>query len=200
VTVVLATRNPHKIVEIREALDVPGVEFRGLDAFPDAPEVVEDGDTFEENAAKKARAAAAATGFPSLADDSGLVVDALNGDPGVRSARFAGPAADDAANRDLLLERLLGVEVSSRSARFVCVLALATPDGEVETCEGRCDGVIAEAERGREGFGYDPLFVPDGESRTFAQMSRAEKARLSHRGRALQAARPMLLGVRARSG
>jgi len=195
VDVVLATRNPHKIDEIRAALRVPGVRFREVRDFPSAREVTEDGDTFEANAVKKALVTAAATGLPALADDSGLWVDAIGGEPGVNSARYAGENADDAENRALLLERLHGIEPERRSARFVCVIALAMPDGGVETCEGACEGRILDEERGLGGFGYDPLFVPDGRRRTFAEMSRDEKAVLSHRGRALRAAAPLLEAV-----
>ena len=197
VRIVLATRNPHKVEEIRAALRVPGVRLAGLDEFPDAPETAEDGDTFEANAVKKALVAAAATGLPALADDSGLWVDAIGGEPGVRSARYAGASADDGENRALLLERMIRIEPERRSARFVCVIALAMPDGGVETVEGTCDGRILDEERGTGGFGYDPLFVPDGERRTFAEMSRDEKAELSHRGRALRAAVPLLEAVAA---
>lgn len=196
--IVLATRNAHKVTEISEALGLPGVELAGLDAFPDAPDVVEDGETFRANAEKKARSAAVATGLPALADDSGLVVDALGGEPGVRSARFAGEEAGDAANRRELRRRMAGVPAGERSARFVCVLALATPDGEVQVVEGRCEGALLEEERGDGGFGYDPLFVPEGETRTFAEMSRAEKAGMSHRGRAIAAMRPLLAGAGVR--
>jgi XTP/dITP diphosphohydrolase len=196
-SVVLATRNPHKVEEIRAAVSVPGIEFRGLHEFPDAPEATEDGDTFEANAVKKALVAAAATGLPALADDSGLWVDAIGGEPGVHSARYAGEHADDGENRALLLERMLEVEEQRRSGRFVCVIAIAMPDGGVETCEGTCEGKILEEERGTEGFGYDSLFVPEGESRTFAEMTRDEKAELSHRGRALRAARPLLEAMAA---
>jgi len=188
----MATRNHNKLVEIAEALGVDGIELVGLDELGDVPDVVEDGATFEANAVKKAREVAAATGLPALADDSGLVVDALDGGPGVFSARFAGPDADDAANRALLRRRLAEVPAAGRGARFVCALALAMPDGRTWTVEGRCEGTLLFAERGSEGFGYDPLFVPEGEERTFAEMPRAEKAEISHRGRALRAMRPRL--------
>jgi XTP/dITP diphosphohydrolase len=190
--IVLATRNAHKVQEIGEALGLPGVELVGVDAFPDVPEVVEDGDTFEANAVKKAREVAAAVGTTAMADDSGLVVDALGGEPGVRSARFAGDAADDAANRKLLRERMRDVPAARRTARFVCVLALAEADGTARTWEGRCEGTLLFEDRGTGGFGYDPLFVPEGLERTFAEMSGAEKAVISHRGRAIAAMRPAL--------
>lgn len=193
---VLATRNRHKVDEIRAALALDGVELCTLDDFPDAPEVVEDGDTFAANARKKAREIAAATGRPALADDSGLAVSALGGAPGVRSARFAGEGADDAANRAELLRRMAGE--ADRAAAFVCVLALAFPGGGPEIyCEERCEGALLDAERGEQGFGYDPLFVPAGESRTFAEMTRDEKAGFSHRGRALRLARRPFRGALA---
>ncbi len=184
--VVLATRNRHKVEEIVNALHVDGVRFESLADHAGAPEVVEDGDTFEANARKKAREIAAALGVPALADDSGLVVDALDGAPGVRSARFAGESADDAANRAELLKRVNGVADDARTARFVCVLVLAMPSGEEMMVEGICEGRILADERGHGGFGYDPLFVADGYTQTFAEMTRAEKAALSHRGRALR--------------
>jgi XTP/dITP diphosphohydrolase len=198
IRIVLATRNPNKVDEIRAALRVPGIRFVGLEEFPRAPEVEEDGDTFEANAVKKALVTTAMTGLPALADDSGLWVDAIGGEPGVQSARYAGLGAGDAANRALLLRRLRGVAPERRTARFLCVLALALPDDGVQTCEGTCDGRILDAERGTGGFGYDPLFVPEGETRTFAEMSRDEKAELSHRGRALRAAVPLLEGILSR--
>ncbi|MEZ5066635.1 MAG: RdgB/HAM1 family non-canonical purine NTP pyrophosphatase [bacterium] len=185
--VVLATRNLHKVDELVEAFAWIDLAMVSLAVFRDAPEVEEDGDTFEANARKKARAIADYTGCFALADDSGLCVDALDGVPGVRSARFAGESATDADNRAELLRRLKGV--TERGAEFVCVLVLADPNGGEFAITGRCRGAILWAERGHEGFGYDSLFLPEGEERTFAEMTRAEKARLSHRGRAIQAAR-----------
>lgn len=176
----VATGNAHKLSEIEAIL---GVTARGLRDVPDAPEVVEDGDTFEENAVKKAAALAAHTGGWALADDSGLEVDALDGAPGVRSARFAGRHGDDAANNALLLEKLRGTD--HRAARFVCVIALCGPGGGAHTFRGECRGRIAQAPRGTEGFGYDPLFVPDGYAKTFGELGEAVKHRLSHRSRAL---------------
>lgn len=191
-TVVLATRNRHKVAEIVDAFALPGVTFAGVDAFDGVPEVVEDGDTLEANARKKAREVCAATGKPALADDSGLLVDALDGAPGVHSARFAGADGDDAANRALLLERLAGVPDAKRTAHFACVLALCVPTGEECIIQGECHGLILHEERGSGGFGYDALFRPHGHERTFAEIPMGEKAELSHRGRALaQAKRPM---------
>jgi XTP/dITP diphosphohydrolase len=189
IRVVLATRNRNKVEEIVDVFDLPEIVFEGLDAYPEVGEVVEDGDTFEANARKKATEVAAATGRPALADDSGLVVDALGGCPGVHSARYSGPDATSASNREKLLREMAGVPEGSRSARFVCALCLARPSGEVAVVTGSCEGVIIDEERGDQGFGYDPLFVPRGRKRTFAEMSRREKAELSHRGKALRAAR-----------
>ncbi|MFN3597822.1 MAG: RdgB/HAM1 family non-canonical purine NTP pyrophosphatase [Rubricoccaceae bacterium] len=198
-TLVLATRNPGKVAELEARLASLGgpLTLVSAGALPDAPDVDEDAPTLEGNAEKKARALAAHTGLPALADDTGLEVDALGGAPGVRSARFAGPGADDAANRAQLLA-LLG-DRADRAARFRTVLAYAEPpaahgpesraaESRVHFFEGVCTGRIGTAERGAGGFGYDALFVPDeGDGRTFAEMSTAEKNRLSHRGRALEA-------------
>lgn len=183
---VLATGNAYKVKEIRQLLNVPGLELLTLADIPEAPDVVEDGDTFEANAIKKAVALARHAGLPALADDSGLEVDALDGAPGVYSARYAGPEQDDRANLDRLLEALR--EREDRAGRFRCVIAYAEPDGETRTVEGACEGAIAREPRGDGGFGYDPVFVPDGYDRTFAEMSADEKHALSHRGRALRRA------------
>jgi XTP/dITP diphosphohydrolase len=158
--------------------------------------VEEDGETFAANAAKKAREVAAAAGLPALADDSGLEVDALDGAPGVRSARYAGAGHDDAANNRRLLAELAGVPTARRTARFRCAVALADPRGPlgdtVEIREGACAGVILESPRGHNGFGYDPLFLYPELGRTFAELSLEEKGRLSHRARALAAMLPVL--------
>lgn len=186
--VVLATSNPGKVAELARAF--PAWELEGLSAHPGVRLPPETGDTFEENAAIKAAAAAAATGLPALADDSGLCVDALDGAPGVHSARYS-EAGGDAANRAKLLAALRGLEPARRGARFVCVLVLAYPDGAVRQARGECRGLIRESEQGTGGFGYDALFVPEGHTRTFAEMTVAEKEPLSHRGRAIAAARSM---------
>lgn len=196
---VVATRNAGKLIEIRHALEGGVAEVVGLDRVPDAPEVVEDGHTFAANASKKAREIAAVTGGWVLADDSGLEVDALGGEPGVFSARYAdgddrarlGLAADtapDAANNAKLLDALSSagaVDGASRGARFRAVLALAAPDGAVTMFEGVCEGSIVDAPRGEGGFGYDPLFCAEGHERTMAELALDEKNRISHRGRAL---------------
>jgi XTP/dITP diphosphohydrolase len=179
-TFVCASANPHKAAEIVELLD-GRIEL--LPRPADVPDVVEDADTLVGNARLKAAAIAAATGMPAVADDTGLEVDALDGRPGVRSARFAGPSATDADNRSLLLGSLEGR--TDRAARFRTVVVVRWPDGRELVAEGVCEGSIAEVERGERGFGYDPLFVPDeGDGRTFAEMTAAEKHAVSHRGRA----------------
>ncbi|MFZ4482357.1 MAG: RdgB/HAM1 family non-canonical purine NTP pyrophosphatase [Chthoniobacterales bacterium] len=182
----LATRNAHKTREVREILG-EGFLVEDLDAVPGFPEVEETGATFEENARLKALSASSLYDGWVLADDSGLEVDALGGDPGVRSARFGGETATMEENRSLLLERLQGVEHPLRRARFHCVLALARPGEVVATFRGAVEGFITRSERGIGGFGYDPIFIPEGRERTFAEMSAEEKHALSHRGRALSA-------------
>jgi XTP/dITP diphosphohydrolase len=181
---VVASRNPGKVRELRELLRGAPVEILGLDAHPRVPAVAEEGDTYLDNARAKARAAAHFTGLPALADDSGLEVDALGGAPGARSARFAGEAASDADNVSLLLERLRGVPAARRTACFRCVLVVARPDGTELTAEGICEGLIALAPRGANGFGYDPVFYYPPAGATFAEMRVADKDRVSHRAAA----------------
>lgn len=183
----IASRNEHKIREIRDIFDLPGIEWVSTAAYPELPDVVEDGDTFEANAIKKAVELARATGLWALADDSGLEVAALNNAPGVYSARYAGEPCDHARNNAKLLRELVGV--TNRAARFRCVAALSDPAGRAETVSGSCPGRILEALRGTDGFGYDPLFVPEGHNRSFAEMNPAEKNALSHRGRAMSLAK-----------
>ena len=185
--ILIASRNAHKIQEIREIFDLPGVEWVSTAEFPDLHDVVEDGDTFEANAVKKATELARATGLWALADDSGLEVTALGNAPGVWSARYAGEPCNHAKNNAKLLRELAGK--TDRSARFRCVAALSDPTGRAETVSGACPGRIVDALRGAQGFGYDPLFVPDGYDRTFAEMGNAQKNQLSHRGRALALAK-----------
>ncbi len=181
--IVLATRNPGKLAELRALLaDLP-VELVSAAEIDGAPEVEEDAPTLEGNARKKALALHAHTGLPALADDTGLEVDALGGAPGVRSARFAGPDADAEANRARLVADL--ATAADRRARFRTVLAFAEA-GEVSFFEGVCAGTITGAARGAKGFGYDPLFEPEGETRTFAEMPAEAKNRVSHRGEALR--------------
>ena len=191
-TVVLATHNRHKVVELRRILDGTQIELvSGLDL--QIPDVDETGGTFADNALLKARACVDATGLPSVADDSGLVVDALHGAPGVRSARYAGDGADDDANLRLVLERL--GQATERTARFVCVAALVTPDGHVFTEDGVMEGAVTDAPRGDGGFGYDPIFVAVGEQRTNAELAPGEKDAISHRGAAFRALRPHLVAL-----
>lgn len=186
VRLLVATRNAHKLAEIRAILNWPGVALSGADEIPGLPEVEEDAMTFEGNALKKARTLRDASGLWTLADDSGLEVAALGGAPGVFSARYAGEPTDHAANNRKLLAALDGV--ADRSARFRCVLALAAPDGREWTVSGAVAGRIAMAPSGDAGFGYDPLFIPDGYDISFAAMPAADKNRISHRARALAAA------------
>jgi XTP/dITP diphosphohydrolase len=187
----VATTNAGKQREYRELLrEVPAeIVFPNDLGIP--LEVEEDGATFRENAAKKAVALARASGLLSLADDSGLEVDALGGDPGIRSSRYAGPGADDPRRRAFLLEKLRGIP-APRMARFVCVIAIAVPGGNVLYAEGECRGEITPAERGSNGFGYDPIFQPEGRQVTMAELSPEEKNRISHRARAAEAAIPIL--------
>lgn len=193
--VLLATRNGKKLVELRRILEaegLTGIEVVGLDAVPEFPEAPETGATFEENAAAKAADAARATGLPAVADDSGLAVDALNGMPGVFSARWSGKHGDDQANLDLLLGQLTDVPDSRRSAAFVAAAALVLPDGTESVVRGEWPGTITRSERGTNGFGYDPVFVPEGETRTSAELTSEEKDADSHRGRALRKLLPYL--------
>ena len=183
----VATRNKHKLEEIHAILTGLDVELHSALDFPEIPDVIEDGDTFEANAIKKAGTLAYATGCWALADDSGLEVYALGGAPGVYSARYAGEPVSYPANNEKLLRELAGK--ANRRARFRCVMALSEPTGRAKTVEGRCEGIIITELRGTAGFGYDPLFVPDGYTQTFAEMPADQKNSISHRGRALQAAR-----------
>ncbi|MCS6850369.1 MAG: RdgB/HAM1 family non-canonical purine NTP pyrophosphatase [Gemmataceae bacterium] len=195
---VLGTRNPKKRQEMVEILDGLGLEFADLSNWPDLPEVVEDGTTFEANARKKAVENAQRLRRWVLAEDSGLVVDALGGRPGVYSARFAGQHGDDAANNARLLAELADVPDEQRTAHYVCVAVLADPEGRVvATTEGRCHGRIIREYRGQGGFGYDPLFLVPEYHRTFGELSPRVKHALSHRARALERLRPTLRALAA---
>ena len=195
---VLATRNAGKIAELSRILNAAGFAdgLVGLESFPGAPDVTETGLTFADNALLKARAIAAYTGLPAVADDSGLCVDALHGMPGVFSARWAGKHGDDDANLNLVLGQLS--DVSARGAQFVCVAALALPpgaDGEPGrewTVTGVLAGSLASAPRGSNGFGYDPIFVPENSSQTTAELAPEAKDAISHRGRAFRAIAPVI--------
>ncbi|MCP2261783.1 XTP/dITP diphosphohydrolase [Streptoalloteichus tenebrarius] len=193
--VLLASRNAGKLREMRRILaehGVAGVEIVGLDEVPPFPEAPETGATFEENALAKARDAVRASGLPAIADDSGLAIDALNGMPGVLSARWSGRHGDDRANLDLVLGQMGDVPDERRGATFVCAVALVRPDGRELTVRGEWPGRIVREPRGENGFGYDPIFVPEGEERTSAELPSAEKDEMSHRGRALRALLPHL--------
>jgi XTP/dITP diphosphohydrolase len=198
VDIVLATRNRHKLDELSAMLEDLPVRILSLDDLGDMPVVEEDGATLRENAVKKAVAASAAAGLAALADDTGLEVEALDGAPGVRSARYAGPDGDTNANNRKLLDELGGLPTDKRRAVFRCVIALCDTDGEVSTVEGVTEGTILTAPRGVEGFGYDPLFLPDGHERTYAEMSPGEKNAVSHRGKATNRARGLILKLLSR--
>jgi XTP/dITP diphosphohydrolase len=193
---VLATHNPHKLGELRAILGpaMPGLDLDTVVTAPDlgAAEPVEDGLTFAANALIKARALAAATGLPAVADDSGLAVDVLGGAPGIFSARWCGHHGDDAANLELLLAQLADIAPEHRGARFVCAAALVTPDGTEVVETGEMIGTLATAQRGSNGFGYDPVLVPLGETRTSAELSPEEKNAISHRGQAFRALVPAI--------
>jgi XTP/dITP diphosphohydrolase len=192
--VVLATRNAGKVLELRRILDAAGlgVELVGMDAFPDVPDVVESGATFVDNALLKARAVYEATGLVAVADDSGLAVDALNGMPGILSARWAGRHGDDPANLDLVLAQLSDVPDERRGAAFVCAAAAVGPGDRQVVAEGLMEGSLIREPRGSNGFGYDPIFVPYGLEVTSAELSAVDKDAISHRGKAFRALVPLL--------
>jgi len=193
---VLATRNAGKVVELRRILAAVGseVELLGAEDLPGLPDVAETGRTFADNALLKARTIAAHTGLPAIADDSGLRVEALNGMPGIFSARWAGRHGDDEANLRLLLAQISDLPDDARAASFVCAAALALPDGRDAVVEGVLAGRLVREPRGSGGFGYDPIFVPDAETadRTTAELEPDEKDAISHRGRALRALAPTI--------
>ncbi len=189
---VLATHNKGKVRELRTLLADTDWEILTLSEFPRAPIVTEDGVTFRDNAIKKAREISHALGEVTLADDSGLEVDYLNGAPGVHSARFAGYNGNDAANNEKLLRLLKGVPWEKRTARFRCVVALADPSGKVVTTEGVCEGLITNEPRGENGFGYDPLFFVPEYRKTFAELDGSIKNSISHRARALRKVKKLL--------
>ena len=189
---VLATANQRKLTELARILadEHADVALDSLADFPGAPDVAETGATFAENAALKARAIADFTGLPAVADDSGLCVDALNGMPGVLSARWSGRHGDDEANLRLVLAQVADVPAERLGARFTCAAALVMPGGAAHVCEGVVTGRLIRAPRGSNGFGYDPIFVPDGYDVTTAEMDPGDKDKISHRGRALRALAP----------
>jgi XTP/dITP diphosphohydrolase len=199
-TLLLATRNAGKLAELRRLLEtaVPGVEVVGLRDVPEYPEAPETGATFEENALLKAREAVRHTGLPAVADDSGLTVDALNGMPGVLSARWSGRHGDDDANTALLLGQVADVPSERRGAAFVCAAALVTPDGTERVIERHWRGRLAREKRGTNGFGYDPVFVPEGLDVTSAELAPEDKDARSHRGQAFAALVPVLAEILGR--
>jgi XTP/dITP diphosphohydrolase len=194
---VLATGNQHKLAELTRILEAGhvDVDLCGLAEYPGAPEVRETGATFAENALLKARAIAAFTGLPAVADDSGLCVDALNGMPGVLSARWSGRHGDDEANLRLVLAQIADVPDDRRGAQFVCSAALVLPGGREHVSEGVVRGSLIREPRGQNGFGYDPIFVPDNSSLTTAEMDPADKDRISHRGKALRGLAPVIAAL-----
>lgn len=190
---VLATRNNGKVQEISEMLEAQTeLQLLSLHSYPDAPVVVEDGTTYEENAIKKASAMATYTGHLTIADDSGLEVDALDGAPGVHSARYGGENASDQDRITKLLDAIQGVPDDQRSGRFICVVAIADSLSQPEVVRGVCEGRIIHTPRGEAGFGYDPVFVPAGYDKTFAELGDQIKNRISHRAKALDKARKLL--------
>ena len=186
VEIVLATRNRHKLRELTEILQGMEIMLLGIDAFPDCPEVEEDGKTFAENALKKARFVAEHTGRITMADDSGLEVDFLGGAPGIYSARYAGVQGNDLLNNEKLLNELKGVPEKKRGAQFHCVIAIVAPDGRQHVAEGICRGTVISQPKGAKGFGYDPIFFYEPFGLTFSEMGAEQKNSISHRSLAIQ--------------
>ena len=195
VRVVFATGNAHKVGEVQQILSAAGadIDVLALTAWPDVPSPIEDGLTFADNALIKARAIARHTGLPAIADDSGLCVEALNGMPGIYSARWAGTHGDDVGNLNLLLAQLRDVPSDRRGAHFLCAAALVTPDGVERVVEGSVEGVITGEPAGSGGFGYDPIFRPHGFDVTTAELPADEKNAISHRGAAFRALAPLVV-------
>lgn len=194
VRMVLASKNTHKLIELRRILEQVGldIDLVGTSEFPDLPDVNETGTSFAANALLKAREICAFTGLPAIADDSGICVDALNGMPGIYSARWAGTHGEDEANLNLLIAQLDHVPAKRRGAAFHCAAAIVTPVGDERVVEGTLDGTLITERRGTNGFGYDPIFMPLGYQVTTAEMTDDEKDAISHRGRALQALAPVI--------
>ncbi|MBK9741231.1 MAG: RdgB/HAM1 family non-canonical purine NTP pyrophosphatase [Actinobacteria bacterium] len=195
--VVLASKNRHKLQELHRILESHGldVELLGADAFPDLPDIAETESSFAGNALLKAREIARITGLPAIADDSGLCINALNGMPGIFSARWSGNHGDDAGNVALVLAQIDDVPDARRGAAFHCAAAIALPDGTERVVEGTVEGAIIREPRGTGGFGYDPIFIPLGKSRTLAEIPASEKDAISHRGRALEALAPVIAAL-----
>lgn len=198
--IVLATGNQGKVKELREILNDFRIEVLSLKEFPQIGEIVEDGETFAENAIKKATTVSYYTKLIALADDSGLEVDYLDGAPGIYSARFAGEGKSDLDNNLKLLSLLTGVPEAQRTARFRCVIAISSPCGETYTAEGACEGIVGYEMKGNSGFGYDPLFFLPEFNQTFAQLDPAVKNKISHRGRALAKAKNVLADLLEKVG
>jgi XTP/dITP diphosphohydrolase len=192
IEVVIATRNAGKLREIQVILAPLGLKIFSLSDFPEIPEIIEDGQTFEENAVKKAVAVARQTGRIAIADDSGLAVDALQGRPGVFSSRYAGEKATDAERYQKLLKEMAGTPQGKRGASFICAIAVASPKGKTESVEGQCRGEIAFAPKGSHGFGYDPVFYLPERGKTMAELEPEVKNRISHRARALEKLKQLL--------
>ncbi len=190
--IILATNNQNKVVEIKKILNIRGLKILSLTDFPQKIKILENGATFEKNSSKKAVGVSQKFNMIAVADDSGLCVDALGGAPGVKSARFVPPPATTQRLCKKLLSKLKNVPEGRRGAFFVCAVAIAFPSGRVKVVEGRCNGTIAFEMKGEEGFGYDPVFIPSGFDKTFAEMTLKEKNRLSHRGRAFAKAKGLL--------
>jgi len=193
-SIVLATRNSHKLAELHRILEASGldIELLGAAAFPDLPDIPETESSFAGNALLKAREIARLTGLPAVADDSGLCIDALNGMPGILSARWSGRHGDDVANLQLVLGQLSDTPDRRRAGAFYCAAAIALPDGTERVVEGSIEGTIIREARGTGGFGYDPIFVPLGRTQTLAELPAEEKDAISHRGRALEALAPVI--------
>jgi XTP/dITP diphosphohydrolase len=201
VKLLIASGNAKKVVELRRLVAQAGLSLDvvGLGDVPDYEEPEENGETFEANALIKAHAGAAVTGLPTLADDSGIEVDVLNKMPGVRSARWAGPGATDTDNLELLLRQISDVDPARRRGRFVCAMALVRPDGTEDVLRRTMEGVVVDAPRGTNGFGYDPIFVTDGHDVTNAELAPQDKDAISHRGQAVRAMLPLLARLEEQS-
>ena len=194
--IIIATANSNKIREIQNKFkDIDEIEFSSLKDLPEIPEIIENGLTFEENSLIKARTVCSLTGMAAMADDSGLAVDALNGEPGIYSARYAGENATDEDRNRKLLENLKGIPDEKRTARFVCAISIVLPDGREFVTEGKCEGIIISGPRGEGGFGYDPIFYLPDLKKSMAEMSMDEKNKTSHRSAALEKAHEILKGI-----
>lgn len=193
--IVIASKNKGKIEEIKKLLSDLNIRFLSLNDYPNLPDIIEDGNTFEENAIKKAKIISKLTGKIAISDDSGLEVEYLNNAPGVKSSQFGGDKLTDEERNQGLLELLKDVASSKRNARFRCVIAIAFPNGEVRTVSGNCSGTISLVSKGDYGFGYDPIFIPKGYSKTFGELGSRVKDKISHRYKALLKAKKILLEI-----